>query len=403
MPTRREFLNASALGVSAAAQTVFSQPAQSAPAHSGKKVRLAVVGGGFGASFYWHEHPNCIVTAVTDLYAARRQRLRDAYRCDSVYDSMEDMLKKRNDIDAVAIFSGAPDHPKHVEMCFERGLHVVSAVPACNTLEQASRLKELKEKTRVKYMMAESSYYYSGCIYARELYRNGGFGDLFYTEMEYYHDSNLEQALKDRRSLNYNPDGSNSWRQALPPMLYPTHSVAFVVGVTGERIQSVSCLGWGNPRLVSQFKTNAYHNPFSNETALMRTNRGNMTRCNVFWQIAAKEGVRARWFGEKGSLYMADEGIHGDIWQRRYGSAEPIQFPDYWKRDSVPPPMRHASGHSGSAVLICAEFINALLENREPEVDLYESLAMTVPGIVAHQSALKNGEQLRVPGFEKPA
>jgi hypothetical protein len=30
-------------------------------------------------------------------------------------------------------------------------------------------------------------------------------------------------------------------------------------------------------------------------------------------------------------------------------------------------------------------------------------LAMTVPGIVAHQSSLKNGEQLKVPQFEKRA
>jgi len=64
--------------------------------------------------------------------------------------------------------------------------------------------------------------------------------------------------------------------------------------------------------------------------------------------------------------------------------------------------MRHASGHGGSAVFISAEFINALLEEREPECDLYDSLAMTVPGIVAHQSSYQDGEQLAVPQFERP-
>ncbi len=48
-------------------------------------------------------------------------------------------------------------------------------------------------------------------------------------------------------------------------------------------------------------------------------------------------------------------------------------------------------------MFLCAEFTNALLEDREPEIDLYESLAMTVPGIVAHESAGKDGEQLPVP------
>jgi hypothetical protein len=58
-------------------------------------------------------------------------------------------------------------------------------------------------------------------------------------------------------------------------------------------------------------------------------------------------------------------------------------------------------GHEGSAGPLANEFITALLENREPTVDIYEALAMTVPGIVAHQSALKNGEMLDVPSFDK--
>ena len=35
---------------------------------------MGVVGGGFGSSFQWHEHPNCIVTGVTDLRADRREQ-----------------------------------------------------------------------------------------------------------------------------------------------------------------------------------------------------------------------------------------------------------------------------------------------------------------------------------------
>lgn len=38
--------------------------------------------------------------------------------------------------------------------------------------------------------------------------------------------------------------------------------------------------------------------------------------------------------------------------------------------------------------------------NRTPKVDIYQSLAMTVPGIVAHQSALRGGEWMRIPSFD---
>jgi len=250
-------------------------------------------------------------------------------------------------------------------------------------------------------MMAESSYYRGGCIYARNLYKQGGFGQIFYSELEYYHDAPIEQWLSDKRSLYYNPDRSISWRQGLPPMLYPTHCLGFLTGVTGERIRKVSCLGWGDPKLVAKFAHRPYQaNPYMNEFASMETSQGHMVRCNVFWQIGA-EGEQARWFGEKGSLYMEVPQVHGDIWTPRGQKAAPLHLPDYWNSEMLPPAMRHGSGHGGSAVFISAEFINALLENREPAIDIYESLAMTVPGIVAHLSALKHGEQLSVPQFDR--
>jgi predicted dehydrogenase len=81
--------------------------------NSRRKVRIGVVGGGFGTAFQWHQHPNCVVTGVTDLRADRREALRNVYKCDLVYDSMEIMLKQAGNIDAVAIFTEAPNHVPH--------------------------------------------------------------------------------------------------------------------------------------------------------------------------------------------------------------------------------------------------------------------------------------------------
>ena len=170
--SRRTFLDLTLSGAAALAAggTLLSQAGRAFPAENPKKVRIAVVGGGFGASFHWHEHPNCAVTAVTDLYPQRRDALRNHYRCDNVYDSLEILLQKEKNVDAVAVFSGAVDHAKHVKACMERGLHVVSAVPVCTSLEDAAMLKELKEKTGLRYMMAESSWYRQECIFARNMF-----------------------------------------------------------------------------------------------------------------------------------------------------------------------------------------------------------------------------------------
>ena len=42
------------------------------------------------------------------------------------------------------------------------------------------------------------------------------------------------------------------------------------------------------------------------------------------------------------------------------------------------------------------------LEQRRPLIDIAWSLNMTVPGVVAHQSALKDGQLLKVPQFRWP-
>jgi predicted dehydrogenase len=404
--TRRMFLTATGKGTLAAAAAALLPAGMAYPEGTNKTIRMAVVGGGFGASFHWHEHPNCRVTAVTDLYPARRQILRERFQCGAVYDSLEIMLKEAQDVDAVAIFSGAPDHAKHARMCLERGWHVVTAVPACLTLEDARMLKAVKEKTGLKYMMAESSWYRQENIYARNLFRAGGFGELFYTETEYYHDGgDPDKETANIGSLVYNPDGSRSWRWGFPPMLYPTHCTGFLTGVTGERVVKVSCLGWrsNQPKLREHpLRTeNVYKNPFWNQTALMLTDQDHASRCNVFWRCMAG-GERAQWFGDQATLYMVNGGVHGDLQNVRDKGLQPAQVPQYWKDSPMlPPPMRHDAGHGGSAIFISAEFINALLEDREPEIDLYESLAMTVPGIVAHQSAFQNGEQLAVPQFDR--
>ena len=63
-------------------------------------------------------------------------------------------------------------------------------------------------------------------------------------------------------------------------------------------------------------------------------------------------------------------------------------------------PLRHDTGHEGSHAFLTHEFIDALVKNRRPAVDVYAAVACTAPGIVAHQSALRDGERLKIPSFD---
>ena len=329
---------------------------------SDRKIRVGVVGGGFGSSFPWHQHPNCVVEAVSDLQTDRRTNLMKVFSCKKSYESLEKLVLD-DKIDAVAVFTDAPSHGRHVALVMSQGKHCFSAVPACMNLEDAQKMKEIKERTGLKYMMAESSYYHPDVIRFRNIYRHGT--RLVYSEGQYYHNDVTHV------------DSFQGWRRALPPMLYPTHSSAYYVGVSAKRLTKVTCLGLRGEG--EEWQKNRYdNNPFVNESAMFHTSEGTMFRCNVLWKCAA--------WGETGSAIWATD-PHAD------------QFPC---SVSLPAGME-AGGHEGSAGPLVNEFLTALLENREPNVNLYEALAMTVPGIMAHQSALKNGALLDVPSFDKTA
>ena len=47
-----------------------------------------------------------------------------------------------------------------------------------------------------------------------------------------------------------------------------------------------------------------------------------------------------------------------------------------------------------------SEFVDAILRDRKPWVDVAQALNMTVAGIVAHQSALKDGELMKIPQYK---
>jgi predicted dehydrogenase len=343
---------------------------------SERKVRIGIVGYGvcqFGAAFGFQDHPNVEIVTVSDLIPDRRQGLMKACRCDKSCESLE-VLVKDPKIEAVFVATDAPSHPRHCMEVLNHGKHVMSAVPAVfGSIEQAEQLLETVKKTGLKYMMAETSYFRADCCGMRKIYKAGGFGRLIYSEGEYYH---------------YCPtpiDSYKGWRIGLPPLWYPTHSMAYYVGVTGKRFTSVSCVGCDAGFDAYKPGANKYDNHFTDEVALLETTEGGASRMLMCKGIQDLIVERGRVFGERG--WMDGTEYHGVM----------KELPDI-SRPALPPGMV-AGGHGGSHGPLANEFITSIIEDRQPAVNIYEALAMTVPGIIAHQSALKDGETLKIPQF----
>jgi hypothetical protein len=321
---------------------------------SNRKVRVGIVGYGvcrFGAAFGFQDHPNVEVVAVSDLIPDRRRGLMKACRCGNSYESLEKLVKDTK-IEAVFVATDAPSHARHCMEVLRHDKHVMTAVPAVyGSIEQAEKLLETVQKTGLKYMMAETSSFRADCYAMRQIYRKGGFGRLIYSEGEYYH-------------YHSKPIGSfKGWRIGSPPLWYPT----FPSYRNGA---------------------NKYDNPFTDEVALFRTSEGGSSRMLMCKGIHGLVVERGRVFGERGWM----EGTEYRGTAKDFGDTS---------RPPLPPGVP-AGGHGGSHGQLSNEFITSIIEDREPMVNIYDALAMTVPGIVAHQSALKDGETMKVPQYDPP-
>ncbi len=342
---------------------------------SDRKIRVGIVGYGvcrFGAAFSFQDHPNVEVTAVSDLFPDRCAALAEACRCDRTYPSLEELVKD-DTIEAVFVATDAPSHAQHCIDVLEHGKHVACAVPAVwGSLEDADRLFDAVKTSGLKYMMFETSYFHADLYAMRQIYDAGGFGQLVYSEGEYYH---------------YCPEPIASykdWRVGGVPQWYPTHSNAYYTGVSAGSFTEVSCMGI--PSQVEHLKAenNRYKNPFGTEIALFRTSEGGMSRMGVSWDTPGVGGEMGRVRGQRGSFYGEYAGQEQNL--------PPTDRPPL-------PPGVEAGGHDGSHGYLMDEFVTAILEDRKPLVDIAQALNMTVAGVVAHQSALKDGELMKIPQF----
>jgi predicted dehydrogenase len=347
---------------------------------SDRKLRVGIAGHGvcqFGAAFYFQNHPNVIVAAVTDLFPDRCAALAKLCKCEKTYPSCEEMIKDKS-LDAVYIATDPPSHARLAIAALKAGKHVASAVPATwGSLEEAQALFETVKSTGLKYMMFETSYFQQDLYAMRQLYQAGELGKVIYCEGEYWHYGGTPI------------DSYKGWRIGGIPQWYGTHSNAYYIGMTGGSFTEVSCMGL--PSILDQFQpgNNKYKNPFATEIALFRARHGGMVRMGVSWDTPGLEpAVKGRVRGTKGAYDARFESVAGGP-----NTVQPVI-----KRPPLPPGVE-AGGHDGSHGNLMSDFVEAILADRKPLVDVAQALNMTVGGIVAHQSAMKGGELLKITQF----
>ncbi|MFT4051818.1 MAG: Gfo/Idh/MocA family oxidoreductase [Microbacterium sp.] len=389
---------------------------------------LGIVGAGqFSGQFskLFHAHPLVTEVYVTDLLPERAAALVERQSLAGTFDSFEDMLD--SDVDAIAIFTQRWTHGPLVVQALRAGKHVYSAVPMAVTADEIAAIIEAVRETGLTYMMGETSHYNPATVYARERVAEGAFGRIFYAEGDYVHDMDLGFYAA------YQYSGGENWQRtaSYPPMLYPTHSVGGVLGAIGGHAVSVSCIGVRDERGDGVFdrEISMFDNDFSNATALFELAGGGSMRINEFRRVGYPSHIREsrfRYFGTDGSF---EQTAVSALWQDRSGVTdvtEQVETKASMSLDDpsladVDPALRDAfvsglapvhdasrlpnelqglpNGHEGSHHFLVDDFATAVATNTLPPVNAWVAARYTLPGIAAHESALRGGERIAVPDF----
>ena len=110
---------------------------------SDKKIRVGIVGLGFGAEFIpiYQQHPNAEMYAICRRNKAELDACGDRFGVKARYTDYAEMLADPN-VDAVHVNSPIADHAPQSIAALKAGKHVASTVPAATTVDECRQIVE---------------------------------------------------------------------------------------------------------------------------------------------------------------------------------------------------------------------------------------------------------------------
>ena len=374
------------------------------------KVRVALVGMGFGASFvpiYLH-HPDVAYLGIVD---PDEQKLRSAGERYDVARRHTDLsaVIRSNEYDAVHLVTPIPLHAAQAIAALRSGKHCACTVPMATNLKDLKAIVTAARRSGRNYMMMETAVYTRQFLYVRELVAGGHIGHIQFLRGAHYQDME-----------NWPP-----YWAGLPPMHYATHAVAPCLAVADTQAVKVHCLGSG---VMREELHRQYGNPFPIETAIfeLETPHLAMEISRSLFQTARGYTESFIVYGEKMTFEWPQlENEMPIVFKMRPAveagrrglpiSAERIVAPD--RQDLLPKEIARftvrskyddtnpqksfetGGGHHGSHPHLAHEFIRSIVEGRKPWVDEVRAADWTAAGICAHLSAMKGGKLVKVPAF----
>ncbi len=332
--------------------------------------------------------------AICDINPERLEKARKTFAEDLKVENLlcftdfDEFLK--SDIDAVYIATDAIYHVPLVEKAMAAGKHVLSEIPPVNSLEEAKRLRKIvKAHPELKYMAGENCCWWAFVESWKKLFEEGKLGDVVYAEAEYLHSVDFNKIEK---------PADGHWRNFNPAIKYLTHDLGPLLYIMNDRCKSVSCM-------VPDVSYNPYKTiSAQNGVAIFKTEKGAVLRILICFGAYVGLDHNYAIIGTRGTVETdktkkLEEAHYFARLSDEQGSIdEKIDIPitvKYPGEESHP-----RDGHGGADKKMLMAFIDCIINDKEPPIDVDLGIRMAIPGIIADISSQNGGAVTDIPDPE---
>jgi len=359
---------------------------------------------------------NAVCDVVNDKCKRAAQMVEKAgQKAPTIYSQGEhdfERLAARDDLDFIYIATPWEWHVPQALAALKEGKHVGTEVPAAYTLEDCWKLVDASERMRRHCLIMENCCYDYSETLVLNMVRAGVFGDLVHGECAYNHDL---------REILFENANEGLWRRRHHTLrdsnLYPTHGLgplAQYMNINrGDRFDHIismssSHLGLeayrkdhvpaGDQKWKESYKCGDYN------TSLIKTAMGrtimlqhNVSTPRPYDRINLIQGTKGIFRDYPPRIFIDGQQVE-HTWTTLDKYKEQYESP-LWKKQGET--ARKLGGHGGMDYLMCWRLIQCIREGLEPDINVYDAAAWSVPGPLSQMSVANGSMPVKVPDFTR--
>jgi predicted dehydrogenase len=320
------------------------------------------------------------ITAVVETGDAARDNALREIEGVRLFERFEEMFDSGL-VSAVLVETPPETHTSICVAALDRGLHVMSDVPAVQEISEAGPLWEAARRAKSVYTFGATTNFWGFVETGADLIRQGVLGKPYYAEAEYVADIGWLTAL-------------TPWRKHFAPIRYCTHSLGPILKWLGEELREVACFSTGAQHSVDPGDDDAM-------TALFRTPKGTVVKLLTSF-ITSHPAPFHRYvlYGTAGYFEKTQPLAGGESQvlfssRKTYGMHGLTKLPIAEAR----PEFQAAAGigeHGGADYVMLKNFADAIEGQAAPAVGIKDALRMTLPGLYALDSARHGGRLTKI-------